>query len=578
MPERYLLRRLSLALLILWATAAGTSTPAGAQAVTEFPIPTANSLPLAIAAGPDGNLWFTENTRNKIGRITTAGVITEFTLPTANSSPYGITAGPDGNLWFTEQFGNRIGQITPAGVITEFPLPTADGQPAFITAGPDGNLWFTESGASKVGRITIAGTITEFPLPTVGSGPFGIIAGADGNLWFAESNRNKIGRITTAGVITEFTVPTADSFPIGITAGPDENLWFAEFFANKIGRITTAGVITEFTVPTTISEPSNITAGPDGNLWFVEEGGNKIGQITTAGVITEFPLPRRNVDPVGITAGPDGNLWFTEASGIAIGRLVLPPPANLVLAAVLPLSRSVQVGNFATAFASILNISGATATGCGIAPVSSVPGNFIFQTTDPTSNALTGTANTRVSIPDGMVQSFVVAFQANAPYVSTNVQLGFACSGLPAAASIVSLDTLLLTFDQNPVADMIAVGVTESNDGFAHIPGVGGTGVFAIAASNIGVARQLTARARTLDPSTSATTLVCETNPQNGLCKASPAPTVTRTINSNEDTTWTVFITSTAAIPADPAKHRVLFQFDEPGAIRGLTTTAVTTQ
>ena len=34
--------------------------------------------------------------------------------------PDGIAAGPDGNLWFTEIDGNRIGRITPTGVVTEF--------------------------------------------------------------------------------------------------------------------------------------------------------------------------------------------------------------------------------------------------------------------------------------------------------------------------------------------------------------------------------------------------------------------------------------------------------------------------
>src|SRR4029077_12946490 len=37
--------------------------------------------------------------------------ITEFPIPTANSSPYGITAGPDGNLWFVETAANKIGEI-----------------------------------------------------------------------------------------------------------------------------------------------------------------------------------------------------------------------------------------------------------------------------------------------------------------------------------------------------------------------------------------------------------------------------------------------------------------------------------
>jgi len=32
-------------------------------------------------------------------------------VPTSASVPYHITAGPDGNLWFTEQEGNLIGQV-----------------------------------------------------------------------------------------------------------------------------------------------------------------------------------------------------------------------------------------------------------------------------------------------------------------------------------------------------------------------------------------------------------------------------------------------------------------------------------
>jgi len=50
---------------------------------------------------------------NKIAHITTAGVITEFSIPTANSQPVGITRGPDGNIWSTESAGNKIGYITP---------------------------------------------------------------------------------------------------------------------------------------------------------------------------------------------------------------------------------------------------------------------------------------------------------------------------------------------------------------------------------------------------------------------------------------------------------------------------------
>src|SRR5262249_34249626 len=53
-------------------------------------------------------------------RITTFGRITEYPLPTpisgpisTISSPIAITAGPDGALWFTENNSNKIGRIMP---------------------------------------------------------------------------------------------------------------------------------------------------------------------------------------------------------------------------------------------------------------------------------------------------------------------------------------------------------------------------------------------------------------------------------------------------------------------------------
>lgn len=52
-----------------------------------------------IATGPDGALWFTAYSTQRIGRITTAGVIAEYGT---SRDPYSIVAGPDGALWFTE--------------------------------------------------------------------------------------------------------------------------------------------------------------------------------------------------------------------------------------------------------------------------------------------------------------------------------------------------------------------------------------------------------------------------------------------------------------------------------------------
>jgi streptogramin lyase len=310
--------RRSLFAATLAVLAASVSGIASAQVITDFPPLVSLPRVTGIAAGSDGNLWFTEGLGNpqglnRIGRITTAGIFTEFTVPTSPSGPNLIAAGPEGNLWFTENLANQIGRITPAGSITEFPIPTADSLPQGIAAGPDGNLWFTESHGNNIGRITTAGVVTEFPVPTANAGVGGIAAGPDGDLWFTEG-ADKIGRITTAGMITEFPT-TSGSGPTSIAGGPDGNLWFTETSPSRIGRITTAGAVTgEFPTTTPGSSPLGIAAGPDGNLWFTEYEVGQIGRMNTAGVpIGEFVTPLVSLTgPKAICAGPDGNLWFAE--------------------------------------------------------------------------------------------------------------------------------------------------------------------------------------------------------------------------------------------------------------------------
>ena len=237
----------------------GKSTTAGS--ITEFTVPPVmdeSPEPTAITAGPGSALWFIEayGGSDTIGEIpTTATVATpgieQFTVPTAGAFATGIASGSDGNLWFTEQSANQIGKLTPAGTFSAYPLPDLDSFPAAITAGPDDDLWFTESDA--IGEITTAGTITKFPLPspTGGSGgadPSGAIAaGPDGNLWFAAtvagSATEWIGRMTPTGTFTYYALSgPAMTGPnvAGITAGPDGNMWFTEEDNDAIGVIGTA--------------------------------------------------------------------------------------------------------------------------------------------------------------------------------------------------------------------------------------------------------------------------------------------------------------------------------------------------
>jgi len=69
--------------------------------------------PAAIAAGPDGALWFPESNYGEgtatIGRITTTGVVTEYVVPVNNLDPNSpIAIGPDGALWFTDDVSSIV--------------------------------------------------------------------------------------------------------------------------------------------------------------------------------------------------------------------------------------------------------------------------------------------------------------------------------------------------------------------------------------------------------------------------------------------------------------------------------------
>src|SRR5262249_15158718 len=75
--------------------------------------------------GFHGAIYLQEN--DTIGRIATNGKFTgEFKLP-RHGHLQDITAGPDGNVWFTEQSGatDYVGFLTPGGHIHEFPVSKA---------------------------------------------------------------------------------------------------------------------------------------------------------------------------------------------------------------------------------------------------------------------------------------------------------------------------------------------------------------------------------------------------------------------------------------------------------------------
>ncbi|HEY1353424.1 MAG TPA: PQQ-binding-like beta-propeller repeat protein [Ktedonobacteraceae bacterium] len=267
----------------------GRITPLGQ--ITTFALPQAGMVPRALTAGPDGNLWFVENLGDRmgaIGRITPLGQIIEFPLPAkrgvqgdTNSMPMDITAGPDGNLWFTENGGNAIGRITPLGQITTFALPAATADPTQIVAGPGGDLWFLDKSAqgySAIASITPDGIIKEYFFNSTLYNPISIVAGLDGNLWYVDGSNQAIGYMAPDGSGYLFYLPQL-SDSRGLTQGPDGNFWLTNAAPrDQLICVTPSTQITAYDLPDFGGQPGAITAFRK-SLWFTETSGNLTGEI-----------------------------------------------------------------------------------------------------------------------------------------------------------------------------------------------------------------------------------------------------------------------------------------------------------
>jgi streptogramin lyase len=274
-------------------------------------------------------MWFTEANASKIGRVSPSGQVTEYSLPTTNSFPQGIIAGPDGAMWFTEDIGNRIGRISMDGQITEFELPTAVALPKSITAGPDGALWFTEFNAYKIGRITTEGQISEYPSYGIN---YWITTGSDQGIWADDMPGSRIIRYGLDGKDIAHYQATQYSNPLRMVSGPDGALWFTEGFStgnpaagNNVGRMTTDGQYSEYPMPIDDGGlPAALTGGPDDALWVtwnIAFGAGNIYKLTTTGEFTDYSGEQALGTLLGIANDNAGNLWFTDRSHNAIVKM-----------------------------------------------------------------------------------------------------------------------------------------------------------------------------------------------------------------------------------------------------------------
>jgi virginiamycin B lyase len=208
--------------------------------VRQYQIPQADAGPHGLAVDPDGtSIWWTGKEGDVIGRLDPAsGDMELFPLPNTGSLPIYISAGADGNMWFTELTGSRIGRISQDGQLTEFQTPTLDSRPIAILSGPDGQEWFTEEAGHAFASIDEQGTILEHPVPTADALLAGLAFDASGGMWLNYSHPDLVARVNPDLSVDEYAIPTQDAVMHRIIEGPDHHsLWFTELASDKVGTL-----------------------------------------------------------------------------------------------------------------------------------------------------------------------------------------------------------------------------------------------------------------------------------------------------------------------------------------------------
>jgi len=250
--------------------------------ITEYPTQHSDCGPVGITLGGDGNLFYTCVVNAGVGLFTMESGIASELLASSLSAvgqPAGpIAAGLDGNLWYTRT-------DTVAGTVTTFlEAPTPVSPPSIgtafgIAAGGDGHMWFTASSFFSLGPSLVGVKGNEFTaIPAGPNDPYAVTwCAGRGKVVWADPTANKIQQGSLDFAATTTILP-AGAGPEGVACAADGTIYFTAASGNYIG-IVTSGYAGNFPVPTAGSVPYGIAMGPDGSIWFTENTGNKIGRI-----------------------------------------------------------------------------------------------------------------------------------------------------------------------------------------------------------------------------------------------------------------------------------------------------------
>ena len=164
---------------------------------------------------------------------------------------------------------------------------------------------------------------------------------------------------------------------------------------------------------------------------------------------------------------------------------------------------------------------------------------------------MTGTPNTPADIPAGQAQTYVIALTPTAPFGPTDVAFAFAGTNTAPVATLVGINTLLLSASATPVPDIVALAATLNNDGIVNIPGAAWHGHLRGGDGECGGRRPYHGNGGHGRGSPPVTIALCRAGPGPGVLSAAAGLERDRRRSTRGQTpTFGVFVTGTGSCPS----------------------------
>lgn len=134
-----------------------------------------------------------------------------------------IGAGPGGDIWFTDPSLDRLGKVAPDGKVIEYSGRIA---PQRLVPWRDGHAWVI--GDNGVGTVDTAGRVRVLRRGTldgfgIGGGSYGATVDGDGNLWWI-GEVTRVLRMTPGGQVSVVRGPGAPAAE-SIATSSDGSIW-----------------------------------------------------------------------------------------------------------------------------------------------------------------------------------------------------------------------------------------------------------------------------------------------------------------------------------------------------------------